>query len=368
MIYVMRANGSGRRRLTATASDNEIQPTWSPNGLWIAYAARRGIYIMRPNGRSPRLVGAKGWQPSWAPKSNSLVYSRQTARWDGLVYRVDINGKHKKQLLHPRLDASPKWSSDGTRLAFSRDGVIYEVNADGSGLLSIGLSGSDPAWSPDNNLIVVASGLDLVVAGSDGSAPSALHLALDPTDFTSVSDPDWSPDGTKIVFVATEISGTRDLFVVSPYGGFLKRLPLECGSTGASSPTWSPSGVFLGLSCDQSIAVVYADGSNLVPIGEGLDSTLAWSPDGSQIVLSEQPVGPTRRALRHELGRDGARSTRHGPRSQRSARLAADPDQLAFESLSGPGTGACPPKGLPARRGGGSDRVGQNTETGKLNR
>jgi Tol biopolymer transport system component len=66
------------------------------------------------------------------------------------------------------------------------------------------------------------------------------------------------------------------------------RLPLACGSNGASSPTWSPSGEFLGFDCDQSIAVAYADGRNLVPLGSGLSSTLAWSPDGAQIVFSER--------------------------------------------------------------------------------
>ncbi|MGD0274387.1 MAG: hypothetical protein ABSB96_11770 [Gaiellaceae bacterium] len=287
-IYVMRANGSGRHRLTATAGANEIQPTWSPNGLWIAFSAKRGVYAMRSSGKSPQLVAGKGWQPSWAPKSNELVYSMQTGRWDGLVYRVDLGGKHKKQLLRPTLDASPQWSSDGTQLAFSRDGFVYVVNADGSDLNSIGLEGSDPAWSPDGNLIVVSFLLDLVVANADGSAPQSVPLGLDPADYERVSDPAWSPDGTRIAFVATETSGTRDIFVVGPAGRSLARLPLECATIGASSPTWSPSGEYLGLDCDQSIAVADADGRNLVPIGSGLNSMLAWSPDGTQIVFSEQ--------------------------------------------------------------------------------
>jgi TolB protein len=287
-IYVMRANGSDRHRLTATADVNEIQPTWSPNGRWIAFSAKRGVYAMQSSGKSPRLVAARGWQASWAPRSSKLVFSQQTGRWDGLVYRVDLNGKHKKQLLRPRLDASPQWSPNGAQLAFSRDGFVYVVNADGSDQYSLGLKGSDPAWSPDGNLIVVSSRLELVVAGVDGSAPNDVRLGLFPADFERVSDPDWSPDGTRIAFVATETSGTQDIFVVGPAGRPFVRLPLECASKGASSPTWSPSGEYLGLDCDQSIAVAEADGHNLVPIGSGLNSTLDWSPDGTQIIFSEQ--------------------------------------------------------------------------------
>ena len=287
-IYVMRANGSGRHRLVATANVSESQPTWSPNGLWIAFSGEGGVYAMRSNGTSTRLVAAKGWQPNWTPGSNKLVYSVQTGRWDGFVYRVDLSGKHKKWLLRPRLDASPQWSPDGTQLAFSRDGFVFVVNGDGSDLHPIGLKGSDPAWSPDGSVIVVASGLELSVAGSDGSGLYGIPFELDPANYKRVSDPDWSPNGMKIAFVATKKSGTRDIFVVTPTGGSLSRLPLECGSNGASSPTWSPNGEFVGFDCDQSIAVAYADGSNLVPIGSGLNSMLAWSPDGTQIVLSEQ--------------------------------------------------------------------------------
>jgi Tol biopolymer transport system component len=287
-IYVMRADGSGRHRLTATTNVNEIQPTWSPNGLWIAFSAKKGVYAMRTSGKSPQLFVGKGWQPSWGPISNTLVYSQQTSRWDGLVYRVDLGGKHRKQLLRPRLDASPQWSPNGTQLAFSRDGFVYVVNADGNDLHPIGLKGSDPAWNPDGSLIVVSSWPDLVVASSDGSARQSVSSGLDPADYESVSDPDWSPDGNRIAFVATERSGTRDIFVVGPAGRSLMRLRLECGSSGASSPTWSPSGEYLGFDCDQSIAVAEADGRNLVPISSGLNSMLAWSPDGTQIVFSEQ--------------------------------------------------------------------------------
>ena len=147
-LYMMKSNGRGRHRLTKTSTVNETQPQWSPDGRWIAYSAKKGVYVMRSDGRSPRLAATKGWQPNWAPGSGKIVYSLQTPQWDGLVFTVDRAGLHRKQLLHPHLDAGPQWSPDGSHLAFSRDGVVHIVNADGSNLHSLGVSGADPPGAP----------------------------------------------------------------------------------------------------------------------------------------------------------------------------------------------------------------------------
>lgn len=301
-IFVMRASGSGRKPLTATSSINETQPAWSPGGRWIAYTGQKGVYAMRSNGKMARLVAAKGLQPSWEKGESGLVYTRRTSRWNGFVLRTDLRGKHTRWLLRPRLDASPTWSPDGTQLAFTRDGVVFLEDADGGVLRTIGLKGSDPAWSPDGEYLVVASGLDLVIANADGSEPTSLGLKLDPTKFTGVSAPDWSlnkgkrsSDLSSIAFVATSASGIQSIFVVElkantleAKSSSLEQLPLGCDTIGASSPSWSPSGSRIAFACDQSIALADSDGSNLSSLGSAENATLAWAPDGSQIVFSEQ--------------------------------------------------------------------------------
>jgi Tol biopolymer transport system component len=298
-IFLIRANGSGRKQLTATPNLNEVQPTWSPGGRWIAFTGAKGVYAMRSNATKRRLVAAKGVQPSWKKGTNGIVYTRRTALWSGYVLQTDLSGKHTRWLLRPRLDASPSWSPDGSELAFTRDGVVYLVGEDGDLPRSIGLKGADPAWSPDGERIVVASGLDLVIANSDGTNPIPLGLTLDPAKYTQVSDPAWTA-GAKtnegsIAFVATGVDGLRSIFVFELQAKTLKMkisafepLSLGCGSLGADSPSWAPDGSLLAYACDQSIALSGSDGSNPHPLASAANATLAWSPSGSRIVYSKQ--------------------------------------------------------------------------------
>jgi Tol biopolymer transport system component len=295
----MRANGSGRKQLTRTPSVNETQPAWAPGGRWIAYTGKKGVYAMRSDGRKKRLVAAKGLQPSWARGANGIVYTRRTPRWNGFVLRTSLNGKNTRLLLRPHLDAGPSWSPDGSQLAFTRDGVVFLVDQGGGIPRSTGLEGIDPAWSPDGENFVVASGLNLVIVKADGTEQVTLDLGLDPAEFTQVSQPDWSLNKNKnlssIAFVATSAEGLRSIFVLDLQAktlelrtSKLEPLDLGCDTIGASSPSWAPGGSLIAYACDQFIAFSASDGSNRNPLGLAENATLAWAPDGSQIVYSRQ--------------------------------------------------------------------------------
>ncbi|HXO86977.1 MAG TPA: hypothetical protein VN803_15760, partial [Gemmatimonadales bacterium] len=124
------------------------------------------------------------------------------------------------------------WSSDGTRLVFTRDGVLQVINADGSGLTSLGNAdaASSPDWSPDGARIAYGTSAGLRMRNADGSNPAVVTSGHD-------DHPRWSPDNLRLVF-SRLVDGKSQLYVVNADGSGERKLSV--GSAQESTPSWSP--------------------------------------------------------------------------------------------------------------------------------
>ena len=223
------------------------------------------------------------------------------------IWVINVDGTGAAALTaDPAYAAAPTWSPDGTKIAFEsgRNGAseIYVMNADGSNPVQITSTGASfrPAWSPDGTKIAFTSYRDgneeIYVVNADGSG--LVNLTNDPGDD---GDPAWSPDGARIAFRSNRDNaiGFTNIYLMNADGSGVMLLNDDPGVSD-SQPSWSPDGQQLAVArywcgewCLQTVwAMSVLDGSAHAisavwnPDCEWLGEP-AWSPDGSQIAMTE---------------------------------------------------------------------------------
>ncbi len=149
-IATMNIDGSGYAQLTNEPDYQLGHPTWSPDGGRIAYLRSDAYWVIDAKGGDPSVLIPPGLVPrlydcSWSPQSRYLVCS--TLEQKPALYLVDLETNSASKLLDEG-GWWPRWSPDGSQIAFERDHQVWVVHADGSGLRQLtseGLNGF-PIW------------------------------------------------------------------------------------------------------------------------------------------------------------------------------------------------------------------------------
>ena len=148
------------RALTPRGSD----ATWSPDERTIAFSDQ-GLWVVPADGGAPRRVSRRkpSFAASWSPDSQRLVYGALVV--SGRISRLDLftigaDGSNEQRLAKD-VGGPPRWSPEGSLIAFVKHGAVYTIRADGSSLqrLSVspgGESSSEPAWTKDGTALLYA--------------------------------------------------------------------------------------------------------------------------------------------------------------------------------------------------------------------
>ena len=184
---------------------------------------------------------------------------------DGVVYGMRADGSGITDLTG-HFSIGPAWSPDGTQLAFVSyhtdpypNGNIYVGRADGTGLRQLTHEPGPewgPAWSPGGTKIVFSRGTiyagqigpgnpasDLYIVDADGSN----EVNFTQTDGIPEFKPDWSPDGLRIVFGRT-VTNYVDLLVRSVQDGSESNVTNDRDYYIINmDPRWSPDGTRLAF-------------------------------------------------------------------------------------------------------------------------
>jgi Tol biopolymer transport system component len=251
----------------------------------LAFTRGGDIHTIAVDGTGLRLLIRNAYAPSWSPDGTRLAFVSHRSG-DEELYVANADGSGITRLTRiPGPDLSPAWSSDGRKLAWSRDREIWTMNASGSGKrrlvarAKIWHEHHSPTWHGDT---IVYSSNRVSFFNPELYAVPARRLT-----FTKGSDgvlgddgmPDFSADGRRIVFTSNR-DGNGEIYVIRPDGSGARRLTRKPGDD--FNPRFSPDGkriAFTSLpagSVPGSVFLMNADGTGLRRIASGTDPD--WLP------------------------------------------------------------------------------------------
>lgn len=174
--YSRRVSNVIETRLTTNSAESSVSgAAISPDGRYLAYSDRTGIYLKLTRSDETRAVPLppdfSARVDDWFPDGSHLLVSRTEGPGKASLWDVSIFGGTPRQLANDAMSGSV--SPDGAHVAFLRGDLSY-----------VGLLAREQ-W----------------VMNSDGTGP--VNVAADRADGSWVATPTWSADGKHLAYVRT---------------------------------------------------------------------------------------------------------------------------------------------------------------------
>jgi len=102
-----------------------VQPVWSPDGGWLAYAHDETLYRVSRDGRTREALATQyrwqGWEVRWAPDGREFIFESDPCL--GEKKGIHVYDSITKQVMHGvRTGSLPRWSRDGRTQVWTQKG------------------------------------------------------------------------------------------------------------------------------------------------------------------------------------------------------------------------------------------------------
>jgi WD40 repeat protein len=312
------------------AGDYNLSPTVSPDGKYLAFFSRRGLFsidLYVADAQTGRIIRRLAG-PTSGSHIDAVSFIASSGDWspdaNQFAFIVFAQGNHEIAILDARRGAITRrvklpgigavnnvaWSPDGRTLALSgmKGGIsdIYTLDLNGGTLRQLTndrYADVHPAWSPDGRTIAFASDRGPRTS-FDRLTFSRFHLATIDAGNGQVSvyspfpdakhiNPQFSPDGRDLLFIADQ-DGFPDIYRMSLAGGAVTRVTrVATGVSGIThtSPAMSISrrtgSLFFSVFDEQGFAVLTLPADRTV--GQRVTPTVAQIAAGGLLPPGDTP-------------------------------------------------------------------------------